>query len=111
LAHELSQPVAGVLTNSSAVSGGLSSRTSTKPRKRWIESPTTRSGAAEFIGYLRRFLKRSDDERSPLVPEALIREVLALLKPELAKHEIVYTEAFAQGLPKAMGPESPGSRS
>jgi signal transduction histidine kinase len=59
--------------------------------------------AAEVVAHVRGLLKRSDGDRAPLDLGQVIRDVLVLVQPEVARHRIVLRTSLADDLPPARG--------
>jgi signal transduction histidine kinase len=101
IAHELNQPLAAVVGNASA---GL----------RWLDRPVpdlsearaslqriVRDGyrAAEVIESIRSLFRVADQERSPIFINAVILEVLELLRAELRSERVLVVTDLAADLP------------
>jgi signal transduction histidine kinase len=101
IAHELNQPLAAVVGNASA---GL----------RWLDRPVpdlsearaslqriVRDGyrAAEVIESIRSLFRVADQERSPIFINAVILEVLELLRAELRSERVLVVTDLATDLP------------
>jgi PAS domain S-box-containing protein len=102
IAHEVSQPLAAIVTNASA---GL----------RWLEGPEPDAGevraaltrivseghrASQVIASIRSMFGKNDGERSLVDIDSLTNEVLSLTREELETHQVVVqvekTDGFAQ---------------
>jgi PAS domain S-box-containing protein len=104
IAHEVSQPLAAIVTNASA---GL----------RWLEGPEPDASearaaltrivseghrASEVIASIRAMFGKSGGERSLVDIDDLISEVLSLVREELASHQVTVQSEKTDGLPKVM---------
>lgn len=105
IAHEVNQPLAGVVTNGEA---GL----------RWLKRPEpdlheVTASIERMIADARRaseVIKRLRALGSKAVPQAarinineLVRDTLTLVQREIAEHQVVLTLALAEGLPPVLG--------
>ena len=59
--------------------------------------------AAEVVAHVRGLLKRSDVDQRPLDVGQVIRDVLVLVRPEVARHRIVLRTSLADDLPPVRG--------
>jgi len=105
IAHEVNQPLAGILTNANA---GL----------RWLvrDSPDITeaceairrimrdgSRASDVISGIRALFKKASAAREPIDINQIIQEVLILTQPELQKNRISLRTQFANDLPVVLG--------
>jgi C4-dicarboxylate-specific signal transduction histidine kinase len=90
IAHEVNQPLAGVVTNANAATRWLNFAPPNLDEAREAVQRIARDGAraSEVIQRIRAILKKSEPSRSPVNLNALIEETVALTQPEL-KHEKV----------------------
>jgi signal transduction histidine kinase len=105
LAHEISQPISGAITNANVC---LRKLASDKPNLDEVRAAVARFGrdahrAAEIIGRI-----RSQFEKGSLNPETLdgnemIRETLALLRDEAVRYNISVRMELAADLPPIVG--------
>ncbi|HEY1944870.1 MAG TPA: ATP-binding protein, partial [Roseiarcus sp.] len=105
IAHEINQPLAGVVTNGEA---GLRWLNRDKPdldETRSALSRIVRDGtrAAEVIRGLRALAKKSGPELAKLDINDVIREVLALTRGELQRHDVALRTDLAAGARPVMG--------
>jgi two-component system sensor kinase FixL len=105
LAHELNQSLAAVATNASATLRWLDrdppdGEEAAAAARRIIRDANR---ASDVIAQTRALLKKSPAQRAPLDLSAVVREVLALVRPELARHRVVLQEILADGLPVVSG--------
>jgi signal transduction histidine kinase len=105
LAHELNQSLAAVVTNGSACLRWLARDRpdihEAADAVRHIIRDANR--ASEVIAHTRTLLKRSGGEKAPLDVTDVIREVLALVRPEMQRHRIVVESFLAADLPAVVG--------
>jgi signal transduction histidine kinase len=59
--------------------------------------------AAEVVAHVRGLLKKSDVDRTPLDLGQVIREVLVLVHPEVARHRMALRTSLAEDLPPVFG--------
>jgi len=105
LAHEVNQPIAAIMANASASLNWLEH---TPPA---LDDATQgiqlvirdAQRAADVIAHARALVKKSDGEKSLVNVDQLIREVLALVQPEVRRHAVVVEEALTEGLPPVLG--------
>lgn len=90
IAHEINQPLAGIVANASAGLRWLEKANPDTDRAKSALSNIVQSGqrAAEIIESLRAVRKQEHRTRVPLGVNALIREVLALAEIELQSHYV-----------------------
>jgi len=105
LAHELNQPLAAVVTNGSACLNWLG-----RPEPNLAEAMDAvqriirdANRAAEVIAHTRALLKKSGGDRTSIYITEVIRETLALVQPEVARHRIAIRESLPAELPTIMG--------
>jgi C4-dicarboxylate-specific signal transduction histidine kinase len=104
IAHEVNQPLAGVVTNAEA---GL----------RWLNRGTPDLDAAcrsleliiddgnrasEVIRRIRALVNKTDIEKAPLDVNDVIKEVIALMQSELISHQVLLRMEFAPALPMVL---------
>src|SRR5216683_4992815 len=105
LAHEVNQPLAAIVANATA-------------SLRWLEhTPSALNEATEamqlvirdaeragdVIAHARARVKKSDEEKSLVDVDQMIREVVRLVQPEVQKHAVVVEEVLADGLLPVLG--------
>ncbi len=56
--------------------------------------------AGDVIAHARALVKKSDGEKSLVAVDQMIRGVLSLVQPEVAKHSVVVEEALADARPE-----------
>jgi len=105
IAHEVNQPLAALVANAAA---GLRWLAGEKPRLRHARQALTRivrdgNRASDIIARVRALVRRADAERSDLDINGVIEDVIALLKTELRRHEIVLKTRLGARLPLVWG--------
>jgi PAS domain S-box-containing protein len=105
LAHELNQPLAAVAANGSACLRWLTrSEPDLDEAKRAVQHIVRDAKrAAEVVAQTRALLTRSDGDKSALDVVAVVREVLALVHPELLRQRVTVSESLASDLPFVLG--------
>jgi PAS domain S-box-containing protein len=105
IAHEVTQPLAAIVTNGDACLRLLGSDQPNLGETRNAVASIIRDAtrAVEVVSRVRALLKRSDVERTPLDLGQLIREVLLLVQPEMTRHRIVLRTSLADDLPPVLG--------
>jgi PAS domain S-box-containing protein len=105
IAHEVTQPLAAIVTNGDAclrlLATDLPNLSETRKAVASIIRDATR--AAEVVAHVRGLLKKSDVDRAPLDLGQVIRDVLVLVQPEVARHRIVLRTSVAEELPPVLG--------
>ncbi|HEX8449991.1 MAG TPA: PAS domain-containing protein, partial [Allosphingosinicella sp.] len=101
IAHEVNQPLAGIVTNASTCLRMLASDPPNLDGARATAQRTIRDGhrASEIIQRLRGLFARRDPRTEALDLSATVREVLALCQTELKQSEIAVRANLAEGLP------------
>jgi two-component system sensor kinase FixL len=105
LAHELNQSLAAVATNASAVLRWLDrdppdTHESAEAVRRIIRDANR---ASDVIAHTRALLRKSPAVKSDLDLSEVVREVLALVRPELTRHRVVLQALLADDLPAVSG--------
>jgi len=105
LAHELSQPLGAIMLNAEAAELLLAKPNPDLQELRNIITDIQRDDrrAAEVIDGLRRLLKRRELEFSPVAIEALVRDVVALLKSDAIARNVLLEFNFDPELPVIRG--------
>jgi PAS domain S-box-containing protein len=104
IAHEVSQPLAAIVTNASA---GLRWLEGPEPDPAEVRATLTRivsegHRASKVIASIRGMFVRSNSERSLVDINGLISEVLSLVREELSSHQVTVQSEKTDGLPKVM---------
>ena len=105
LAHELSQPISGAMTNANVCLRKLGSD---KPDLDEVRAAVTRIArdaqrAAEIIGRIRSQFEKGSVNRETLDVNEIIRETVALLRDEAMRYNISVRTELAADLPQIVG--------
>ena len=105
LAHELSQPISGAITNANVCQRKLGSD---KPDLDEVRVAVTRIGrdaqrAAEIISRIRSQFQKGSLNRETLDVSEIIRETIALLRGEAVRYNISVRSELAADLPQIVG--------
>lgn len=105
IAHELTQPLAAIVTNGDACLRLLAGEKPNLGETREGVASMIRDArrAGEIIAHVRGLLKKSDVDRAPLDLGQVIGDVLVLVQPELARHRILLRTPLADDLPPIFG--------
>jgi PAS domain S-box-containing protein len=105
IAHEVTQPLAAIITNGDACLRLLAPDKPNLGEMRRALASMIRDGkrAVDVVGRVRALLKKSDVEKTSLDLGQLIREVLVLVQPEVATHRIVLRTSLSDDLPPVLG--------
>ena len=105
IAHEVTQPLAAIVTNGDACLRLLASDRPNVSGTRDAVASIIRDArrAVDVVARVRALLKKSDVARMPLDLGQLIRDVLALVPREVARHRIVLQTSLASDLPPVLG--------
>jgi PAS domain S-box-containing protein len=97
IAHEVNQPLAGVVSNGSACLRWLAGETPNLEEAREAARRIVRDGkrAAEVVARVRAMTKRTEASREKLDLNETIREVLALVGEEAKKNRVLIRTEFA----------------
>jgi PAS domain S-box-containing protein len=105
IAHEVTQPLAAIVTNGEAclrlLTGDRPNLGETEKAVASIIRDARR--AAEVVARVRALMKKSDVDRTPLDLGQLIREVLVLVQSTAAAHRIVLRTSLVDDLPPVLG--------
>jgi PAS domain S-box-containing protein len=105
IAHEVNQPLAGVVANAEAgrrwLNRGTPDLEAAGRSFEWIIDDGNR--ASEVIRRVRSLAKKTDIEKEPLDVNDLVREVIVLMQRELISHQVVLRMEFAPTLPIILG--------
>jgi C4-dicarboxylate-specific signal transduction histidine kinase len=101
LAHELNQPLAAVVTNGNACLRWLGRDQPNVDEAVGAVQRMIRDAnrAADVIAHTRALVGKSNEERVSVDIGALIRDVLVLVRPEVARHRIDVSLSLADDLP------------
>jgi signal transduction histidine kinase len=105
IAHEITQPLASILTNGKAGLHWLAKATPDLDRVRAsfeaVIAATQHAG--NVIQAIRSMFKKSDEERVAVKPNRLIQEVLELLRVNVRRRRISVVTRLSADLPEIMG--------
>src|SRR5712675_1625317 len=105
LAHEVNQPIAAVVANADACMRWLARDPPNLAEARAAAMEIVKDGtrAAEIIGRTRRLFKKGTPQRELLDVNEVIREMIALLRSEVARCSISVRTELAADLPQVIG--------
>jgi two-component system CheB/CheR fusion protein len=105
IAHEINQPLAGVVTNAQAALRWLDSETPNVQEARNSLALIARDGtrAGDVIRRIREFLKKDDRQIEPLDLNQVVQEAVALMQSELLKRHIDLRWELWDPLPPVRG--------
>jgi len=105
IAHEVTQPLAAIVTNGDACLRLLAVELPNLAETRKAVASIIRDArrAVAIVDRVRALLKKSAVDRTPLDLGQVIRDVLALVHSEVARHRIVLRTSLADGLPPVLG--------
>jgi PAS domain S-box-containing protein len=105
IAHEVNQPLAGIITNASTCLRMLAAEPADLDGARATAQRTIRDGhrASDVIQRLRSLFARKPPSMEPVDLNDAAREVLALSASELQRRRVVLRTDFAAGLPAVSG--------
>ncbi len=105
IAHEITQPIAAVISNADACIGWLDREpadlNAARRSAEWIVEDANR--ASEVIRRIRALAKKTEIEAVPLDINQVVREVVALVRRELATHAVSVRMELASDLPRVCG--------
>ena len=104
IAHEISQPLAAVVSNGNAGLRWLDGKIPNVERARTTLSNIVRAGqrAGEIIDSIRAISKKEHRVRAPISVNELIQEVLALVEAELQTHHIAVQTTLTEAKPEVL---------
>src|SRR5712671_1907250 len=105
LAHEVNQPITAAVTNADACLRWLAGDPPTLEEARAVAMEIVKDGtrAAEIITRIRLLFKKGTPQRELLDVNEVIREMIVLLRSELARYSISVRTELAADIPQAMG--------
>jgi C4-dicarboxylate-specific signal transduction histidine kinase len=105
IAHEINQPIAGVITNANAGLRWLGARRPNLEEVRQSFSRIVRDGnrAGEVIDRIRALVRRAPPRRAPLDINEAVREVIALAQAEMRRNRIQLQTRLGDRLPHIAG--------
>ena len=105
IAHEVNQPLAGVVANAEAclrwLDRGTPDLDAARRSVEWIIDDGNR--ASEVIRRVRALANKTDLEKVPLDVNDVVREVIALVQRELISHQVSLRMELAPALPMILG--------
>ena len=105
IAHEVNQPLTAIITNARAGLRWLAAG-SLDPgelRAAWEDVAQDASRASEVIQRVRGLLRKSPTRPAPLGLNAVVHEVIALVRHELLRHRVSLRTELADSLPAVQG--------
>ena len=105
IAHQVNQPLAALVANANAALRWLDWKQPRIDNARQALSRIVRDGnrVSDIIARIRALVGHTASHRSPLSLNAVVREVIALLKPELRRNNITVRTDLAGRLPLVRG--------
>ena len=105
LAHEVNQPISAAVTNAHACLRWLAGDSPNVEEARAAAMRIVKDGtrAAEIIGRIRLHFEKGTPQRNLLDVNEVIREMILLLRGELARYSISVRPELAADLPQVMG--------
>src|SRR6267142_6878196 len=105
LAHEVNQPISATVTNAEACLRWLAGDTPNLEEARTAAMGIMKDGkrAAEIISRIRLLFKKGTPQRELLDVNEVVREMIVLLRSEVARYYISVRTELAADLPKVMG--------
>jgi PAS domain S-box-containing protein len=105
IAHEVNQPLAGVVANAEAglrwLDRGTPDLAAARRSLEWIIDDGNRAG--QVIQRVRGLAKKTEIEKVPLDVNDLVREVITLVQRELISHQVSLQTELASALPMILG--------
>jgi signal transduction histidine kinase len=104
IAHEVNQPITGVVTNAGACLRWLTNDTPDLERARAAANRIVRDGqrAAEIISRIRRIFVKGSPQREPVDVNQLLRETAELLRSEVSHYGIAIRTDLAADIQEAL---------
>jgi signal transduction histidine kinase len=105
IAHEVNQPLAGILTNANAALRWLAGNSPNLAEVQQAIGRIIRDGnrAGDVVSRMRALFKKAPAAKEPLDINLAIQEVLTLTQPELQKNRVSLRTEFAVDLPTVLG--------
>lgn len=105
IAHEVNQPLSGIITNASACLRMLSAQPANIDGALETARRTIRDGkrAADMVARLRKLYLKKEMQPEPLDLNEIAREVVALLLTELQQNRVLVRYELAEDLPPVRG--------
>jgi PAS domain S-box-containing protein len=105
IAHEVNQPLAGILTNANAALRWLAGGSPNLAEAQQTIGRIIRDGnrAGDVVSRMRALFKKAPAAKEPLDINLVIQEVLTLTHAELQKNRVSLRTKFTAGLPTVLG--------
>ena len=105
IAHEVNQPLAGIVTNASACLRWLAGDAPNLQEAREAAQRIIRDGnrASEVVARIRALAKKADTEKQPMDLNDAVQEVLALTQAEVLRNAVLLRRELAGDLPHVFG--------
>jgi PAS domain S-box-containing protein len=105
IAHEVNQPLAGIVTNGSACLRWLMGDSPNLDEARETARRIIRDGkrASDVISRIRTLARKTDSEKGPLDINQAVREVVTLTEPEAVRKGVALRTELAGELPPVLG--------
>jgi C4-dicarboxylate-specific signal transduction histidine kinase len=105
LAHEVNQPITAAITNANTCARWLAGDTPNiqEARDAAVRSAKDGTRAADIIGRIRLLFKKGTPVREPVNINEVIREIVILLRSEVARNSISVRTELATELPEIKG--------
>ena len=105
IAHEVNQPLAGILTNANAALRWLARNSPNLAEAQQAIGRIIRDGnrAGDVISRMRALFKKAPAAKEPVDINLVIQEILTLTQPELQKNRVSLRTQFAVDLPTVVG--------
>ena len=105
LAHEISQPISGTITNAEVSLRWLERDVPDLVQARTAVGKIVRDAqrAAEILGRIRTQFEKGVGTQEPLAMSEIIRETVALLRGEATRHKVAVRTELADDLPRIIG--------
>lgn len=105
IAHEVTQPLAAIVTNGDACLRLLASARPNLDETGKAVASIIRDArrAVDVVARARGLLKKSDVDRRPLDLGQVVRDVLVLVQSEMTRNRVVLRTALAEDLPPVLG--------
>jgi len=102
LAHEINQPIAAAVANANACLRWLAADEPDVEELREAAAAIVRNGtrAAEIMARTRRLFEKGGPQREATEVDEVVRETVALLSGETARHSVAVRTSLAEGLPE-----------
>jgi PAS domain S-box-containing protein len=105
IAHEINQPLSGIVTNASACRRWLAGATPNLDEARDAVSRILRDGnrASDVITRIRALVRKADEEKAQLDMNHAIQEVAALAQGEVGRNRVAVRMELAADVPPVLG--------